>query len=83
MSQSVFAAAQLQTRLNETLKVRHSFAHGTPLPAVGWLQTQTGRVQISKKAVSDTNALFDHLVARTDRSLANYIQTAYLLSVPW
>ena len=75
--------SEVQARLNETLKVWHSFAHGFELPPVDWLKTASGRVQISKKAVRDTRALFDILVSRTDAGLTRHIAQHYSQAPPW
>ncbi|MEH2169888.1 MAG: hypothetical protein V7K41_25205 [Nostoc sp.] len=49
--------------LNDILQVRHSFAHGFPIPAFSWTQTPTGKVRLTAKAIKDVDALLQYLVA--------------------
>lgn len=73
----------VQTRLNEILKVRHSFAHGFGLPSFAWTQGPSGQVRLTTQAVGDVRALLDNLVRRTDSGLSAHIATAYGRDTGW
>jgi hypothetical protein len=69
--------------LNEILQVRHSFAHGFPIPANSWTQTSTGKVRLTAKAIKDVDGLLKYLVGVTDVGMKQHIQTIYGIFAPW
>ena len=69
--------------LNDILQVRHSFAHGFPIPACSWTQTPTGKVRLTARAIKDVDALLQYLVAVTDLGMKQNIQIIYGIVVPW
>lgn len=76
-------AVQTRSRLNEILKVRHSFAHGFPLPAYPWTTTPSGAVSLSPRSVRQCASFLKNLVARTDRGLRRHLQQIHGVRVSW
>jgi hypothetical protein len=73
---------QVRERLNEIFKVRHSFAHGFPIPPLAWTQLSNGKVLLTKGASEMAELFFANLVRRTDDGLRNHITAIHGLD-PW
>ncbi|MEA5627331.1 hypothetical protein [Nostoc sp. UHCC 0251] len=69
--------------LNDILQVRHSFAHGFPIPACSWTQTPTGKVRLTAKAIKDVDALLGYIITVTDLGMKQNIQIIYVIVVLW
>lgn len=82
-SQSNMNLEQVRQRLTEILKVRHSFAHGSNMPAYNWTESPSGRVRLTSKAIQETEAFFKNLVKVTDKGMKAHIESTYGLANIW
>ena len=82
-SQTNMNLEQVRQRLNEILRVRHSLAHGSDMPAYNWTQSPSGKVRLTGKAIQKTDAFFKNLVKVTDRGMKAYIASTYDLTNIW
>ena len=74
---------QVRGRLNEILQVRHSFAHGYPMPGYDWTQSKSGRVRLTSEAIRDTEAFFRNLVNATDYGMKMNIEGTFGIASFW
>ena len=74
---------ETRLRLNEILKVRHSFAHGFSVPTYSWLTTPRGAVQVNSSSVRHCVGFFRNVVKRTDRGMSRHMRTYYGVRVRW
>ena len=82
-SQTNMNLEQVHQRLNEILRVRHSLAHGSDMPAYNWTQSPSGRVRLTGKAIKETGTFFKNLVNITDSGMKAYIEATYKLTSIW
>lgn len=82
-SQANMNLQQVQQRLNEVLRVRHTLAHGSDIPAYNWIQSPIGRVRLTSKVIQKTEAFFKNLVKVTDRGMKEHIELTYGLTGFW
>ncbi|MEC5145792.1 HEPN domain-containing protein [Chitinophaga sp. 212800010-3] len=74
---------QTRERLNEILKVRHSFAHGFSMPSYTWNQSKAGKTRLTTKAVDDATTLLSFLVQACDKGLKITLSTTHGIRVTW
>ena len=76
-------AQAVRSRSDEIVKVRHGFAHGSPIPAFSWTILSAGKVALTSKSVKDVEAFFRNLVSKTDRGPRRFLATTYSVRVRW
>jgi hypothetical protein len=74
---------QVRERLNEILRVRHSFAHGFSMPSFAWNTSASGEVRLTAQTVREIEAFFVNLVDRTDDGMKRHLLTLYNSSLTW
>lgn len=82
-SQANMNLQQVHQRLNEILRVRHTLAHGSDMPAYNWTQSPSGRVRLTSKTIQETEAFLKNLVKATDKGMKAHIESTYGLSNIW
>ena len=82
-SQANMNLQQVQQRLNEILRVRHTLAHGADMPAYNWTQSPSGKVRLTSKAIQETEIFFKNLVNVTDSGMKAHIESTYGLASIW
>lgn len=78
-----FNAIDTRERLNEILKVRHSFAHGFSMPSYSWNRSSSGQVRLTTIAVDDCKALLAFLVKQYDKGLRNNLRLVHGIDPGW
>jgi hypothetical protein len=73
----------VRERLNQILKVRHSFAHGFSMPSYPWTQSSTGQVRLTLASLRWNHAFFKNLVNVTDMGMKNHLMTNYGAATTW
>jgi hypothetical protein len=74
---------QVRERLDQTLKVRHSFAHAFSMPSYSWNTSETGDVRLTVGSIRDTEAFFDNLITQTDMGMSRHIKGNYNSNLNW
>ena len=82
-SQANMNLQQVQQRLNEVLRVRHTLAHGSDMPAYNWTQSPSGRVRLTSKAIQEIEVFVKNLVTVTDIGMKAHIELTYRLANIW
>ena len=82
-SQREMSGLQVSVRLNEILRVRHSFAHGFDIPTYDWTRSPSGNIRLTGKVIQETEAFFKNLVNITDSGMKAHIELTYGLADIW
>jgi hypothetical protein len=69
--------------INEILQVRHSFAHGYPMPAYSWNSDSRGRPRLALETMGLVKGALVQVVSTTDRGLSQEISGTYGVGKAW
>jgi len=76
-SRAGLTVTETQILLNQILKVRHSFAHGFPIPSFSWTTTPSGQHRVDARAVARIETFLSHLAKVTDLGLLTHMKITY------
>jgi len=75
---------EVRRRLNTWVDVRHSVAHGVPLPSdVPWLNGPQGRPRLTLDLLEECKGFFTYVALRTDDALRNHLTNHHGVANPW
>lgn len=75
---------QTRVRVDEVLKIRHSFAHGFSIPSnIAWARSGARQGVLTIASLRAVDRLFGHLVKVTDRGMAQHVHTVFGVARPW
>lgn len=75
---------QTRNRLDEVLRVRHSFAHGFPIPTdIQWAKNRNSPGTLNIKALKAVDGFLSHMVKITDSGMTRHLSTVFSLTTTW
>lgn len=69
--------------LDDVVRIRHTFAHGAPLPGYWWNRSRAGTARLSTNELDIVEGLLSRLVEVTDRNLSMRLRDVYALTGGW
>lgn len=73
----------VRDRLDEVLKLRHSFAHGVSMPIFQWCNSQNGNAVLDVKTIRAIKRFINEIVIKTDDGISSFIAMKYSIARPW
>ena len=70
-------------KLDDIVKVRHSFPHGFDIPSNAWTQTLSRRGHLTNWGIHETKDFLKNLVNITDSGMKAHIELTYKLANIW
>lgn len=75
---------QCRQRLNEILKVRHSFAHGFAIPTdVQWARHRSTPGKLTVTVLQSVDRFLSHMVKVTDAGMSNHLSVVFGVMASW
>jgi|GEM_PF-3075330 len=79
-----WSSGETRKRTNTWVLVRHSVAHGFPLPQdYDWLQDENGNARLTLTLLKDCRKHFVFLAEKTDRAFGDHLIAAHGIVNPW
>lgn len=79
-----WSAQETSNRTNAWLKIRHSFAHGSPLPDnIAWITGDNGEARLNLTLLKECKRHFTHLADKTDHEVGNVLRGRHGLTINW
>lgn len=77
-------ALQSRQRLDEILRVRHCFAHGSSIPTdVQWASNRNRHGHLTQSALTMADRFLTHMVNSTDAGMASHLTAVFGILPPW
>ncbi|MGQ8876582.1 HEPN domain-containing protein [Delftia sp. NA_296.1] len=77
------ASLLVRERLDEILKIRHSFAHGFNIPSYTWNTDSNGNATLNCDILKNTRKLITEICGETDKALSTHISHQHGIPNPW
>lgn len=78
------SGVQSRLRLDEILRVRHSFAHGFPVPTdIQWVISRNRLGILSVAALKSVDKFLAHMTIVTDKGLKDHLALTYGVTTQW
>jgi hypothetical protein len=77
-------ASETRKRLDDIMKVRHSFAHGFKIPKdIPWVKDYNVPGVLNVKSLQSVERLLSYLVKSTDSGMKNHLYTVFAVDLKW
>lgn len=74
----------MRDHLNDWVLIRHSVAHGFPLPnTIPWLKDPQNRPRLTLTLLRECKKFFEHVVDQTDNTFRLWLQNHHGVPAPW
>jgi hypothetical protein len=75
---------EVRNYLNQWILIRHSVAHGFPLPnTIKWLKDRQHRPRLTLNLLNQCKRFFEHVVNQTDNSFRLWLKNHHRVENPW
>lgn len=76
--------SEVRSRTNSWVTIRHSVAHGFPLPQnIEWIKNSNGTPRLTLNLLKECRKHFAHIANQTDIAFSTYLNSHHGLAAPW